>query len=173
MVVVNCKFCGRDFHNYPSNKRIFCSKACHSRHMSATGAFSRSNNPKWSGGDITKICVECSQKFTRSLNRRGRTAKFCSPKCRQSNRNEGKSPWYKVIRKSLAYKAWRTLVFNRDNYTCQSCQKKGGYLHADHIKPFALFPELRFDVNNGRTLCVPCHKNTGTYGRLRIYREAA
>ena len=40
----------------------------------------------------------------------------------------------------------------------------GGVLHADHIKPFAFFPSLRFDLENGRTLCVECHKKTPTFG---------
>lgn len=67
-------------------------------------------------------------------------------------------------RKCPEYKAWRKAVFERDNYTCVWCGKVGhGDIHADHIKPFADYPELRFDVNNGRTLCVPCHKKTDTY----------
>lgn len=64
------------------------------------------------------------------------------------------------VRKSLAIKQWRTSVFDRDDYTCQSCGKRGGNLEADHVMPFSLFPELRTEVLNGRTLCRPCHKKT-------------
>lgn len=71
------------------------------------------------------------------------------------------------IRHSLEYKIWRRAVFERDNYTCIWCGKIGGKLNADHIKPFALFPELRFAIDNGRTLCVDCHKTTDTYGNKR------
>lgn len=76
---------------------------------------------------------------------------------------------YRVIRKSPEYTAWRTAVFVRDNYTCQQCSLRAGQgkrvdLNADHIKPFALYPELRFELTNGRTLCVPCHRKTDTFG---------
>lgn len=57
----------------------------------------------------------------------------------------------------IEYKAWRDAVFLRDNYTCQICDQYGGYLHADHIKPWKDAPELRYDPSNGRTLCVACH----------------
>lgn len=67
------------------------------------------------------------------------------------------------LRGRIEYKNWRKLVFERDNYTCQICGVRGGILHADHIKPFAYFPELRLKINNGRTLCKNCHKQTGTY----------
>ena len=73
----------------------------------------------------------------------------------------GITPINKAIRESLEYEEWRKAVFERDNYTCQNCGQVGGYLEADHIKPFALFLELRFDINNGRTLCRPCHKELG------------
>ena len=60
-------------------------------------------------------------------------------------------------------KQWRKDVFERDDYRCMSCGDRGVKLHADHILPFAYFPRLRFDINNGRTLCVDCHKQTETY----------
>ena len=73
----------------------------------------------------------------------------------------------KQIRCSLEYRLWRTAVFERDNYTCIWCgirgNQTGGYLEADHIKPFAYYPELRFAIDNGRTLCRECHKKTDTY----------
>jgi predicted restriction endonuclease len=75
----------------------------------------------------------------------------------------GVYPENKRIRCSLEYKLWRDAVYKRDNYTCIFCGVRGGKLEADHIKPFAYYPELRFAIDNGRTLCVPCHKTTDTY----------
>lgn len=83
--------------------------------------------------------------------------------------NGGITPLNKAIRNSLEYKAWRKAVFERDNYTCVWCGGRNGNgktftLNADHIKPFALYPNLRFDILNGRTLCTDCHKTTETWG---------
>jgi len=36
-------------------------------------------------------------------------------------------------------------------------------LEADHIKAFSEYPELIYDINNGRTLCKECHKKTDNY----------
>lgn len=76
----------------------------------------------------------------------------------------GITPINEKVRKSLEYKLWRKAVFKRDDYTCVWCGQRGGKLQADYIKPFALFPELRFAIDNGRTLCQRCHKTTNTYG---------
>lgn len=75
----------------------------------------------------------------------------------------GITPINQQIRTSFEYKLWRESVFKRDNWTCIWCGQQGGKLNADHIKPFAYFPELRFAIDNGRTLCIDCHRKTETY----------
>lgn len=49
------------------------------------------------------------------------------------------------------------LVLERDNYTCQMCGVRGVALQVDHIQPWSEYVELRFDINNCRTLCDKCH----------------
>lgn len=89
------------------------------------------------------------------------------------------TPITKSIRKCFKYRQWRSDIFTRDNYTCQLCDKYGGYLQVDHY-PKTFSEILRdnnlktleesqsceelWNINNGRTLCVDCHKNTDTYG---------
>lgn len=123
-----------------------------------------------------KQCLYCD----RILHKRQKPkeqGKFCDRRCyslwRSQNLKADKAPNYKdgkcnerqLLRSSLQYKEWRTAVFRRDSYTCQKCgDNNGGNLVADHIKSFALFPELRFDTTNGRTLCRKCHKETDNYG---------
>lgn len=81
----------------------------------------------------------------------------------------GITPERKKLYFSFEYKLWRKAVFERDRYTCVFCGLKTGggkrvTLNADHIKPWSLYPELRFAIDNGRTLCEPCHRTTDTYG---------
>lgn len=89
----------------------------------------------------------------------------------------GVTPINEKIRKSVEYKLWRTAVFERDRYTCIWCGARSGSgikvtLNADHIKPFCDYPELRFAIDNGRTLCVDCHKKTDNYKRKRPANSA-
>lgn len=62
-------------------------------------------------------------------------------------------------RKYNEYFEWRRLVFERDEYTCQVCRRaKGGNLTAHHLNGYHWDKKARTDVNNGVTLCEPCHK---------------
>ena len=68
------------------------------------------------------------------------------------------------LKASQEYKDWRRSVFERDNWTCQKCNKRGSNLHAHHIEPKSKTPEKVFDLQNGITLCASCHRQTDTYG---------
>ena len=90
----------------------------------------------------------------------------------------GISTIYHIVRNCFKYKEWRKSVFERDNYTCQECGcNESGFLNADHIIPFATILHRNniksendavdcfelWNLDNGRTLCVDCHKKTPTY----------
>ena len=112
-----------------------------------------------------KQSIETRMKRSKSLKKAYREG-------RRNNYKGGITSVNNLIRKSVEYKLWREAVYKRDNYICVWCGQKGGELNADHIKPFSLFKELRFDINNGRTLCKKCHKKTDTFGELaKRYKE--
>lgn len=89
------------------------------------------------------------------------------------------------VTQTFEYRQWRSDVFTRDNYICQHCGVKGGTLNVDHIKEFAkiileyniktLEDALKcaelWNINNGRILCVPCHKSRKSWDRKNIYGE--
>jgi len=89
----------------------------------------------------------------------------------------GVNPLQNALRRCWLYNQWRSSVFERDNWSCQTCQGRGIRLEAHHIKSFALiFKEFNiktfqeglncdelWDINNGVTLCKDCHKLTKKY----------
>jgi 5-methylcytosine-specific restriction enzyme A len=81
----------------------------------------------------------------------------------------GITPIHQRIRGSAKYKQWRKEVLERDNYQCVIC-KSVEKLEVDHIKSFAQYPESRFDISNGQTLCKFHHKQTANYGYKLEYQ---
>src|SRR3990167_10450036 len=141
----------------------------HSEETKRKISMSNMGHPCWTKGK--KQSEETKQKISSAL--RGR--KFPSNKKGMNHHlwQGGKTGIQQQIRNSAEYREWRRSVFERDGFTCVLCGlKKSGNLNADHIKPFALFPESRFVVENGRTLCVSCHKKTKTYGvQLPVHKN--
>jgi len=75
-----------------------------------------------------------------------------------------------LLRTSAGYIKWRKSVFERDNYTCQECNERGGNKNAHHLIPFSEclsldWQEEIFDIDNGLTLCEECHHKT--FGGLK------
>jgi len=91
--------------------------------------------------------------------------------------NGGTSKIVKLVRVMPEYSQWRSNIFQRDNWTCKTCNKNGIYLTAHHIKSFINIIkennisntiEARncrelWDINNGVTLCENCHSLTDNY----------
>ncbi|MBU0476783.1 HNH endonuclease [Patescibacteria group bacterium] len=61
------------------------------------------------------------------------------------------------FRRRIEYRLWREAVFNRDNWTCQKCGKRGGKINIHHLHNFADYPDLRISIENGIALCKKCH----------------
>jgi hypothetical protein len=157
-----CITCNKKFESCNYERKKYCSRECYD------------NRPK---KFKTYICAFCGMKFNRKLN--GKTNnKFCSIKCMRDSRSVnykdwsnchnqggennpswagGKTPLLKKQRASKEYSEWRDKIFKRDNYTCQDCKIKNVKLNAHHKEGFAKYENLRFDINNGITLCEKCH----------------
>ena len=154
MKSLTCKICSTEFlaEPYELSKRKFCSAPC---------------RREWEKSPEYRLAM--------SEVHRERVAKGLH------NLYRGIAQVKKDIRHCLQYRLWRESVFKRDNYRCQFCGIQGE-MNADHIKSFGVIllendiktleqalncAEL-WDVNNGRTLCVPCHKKTESFGRFTM-----
>lgn len=126
------------------------------------------DNNMWKGGPIKKKCVVCGKTY-QVYPYREKITKTCSNECRWKYMSKkqmgpknpawkgGKIPLTTRRRRLVRYKDWRKQVFERDDYTCQVCGKKGGHLNAHHIKKFSRYKEDRLSINNGVTTCIKCH----------------
>ena len=75
----------------------------------------------------------------------------------------GRAKQIRITADGTALKHWRDAVLERDGHKCVACGSVNE-LEADHIKPKSLYPDLKYEVSNGRALCWPCHSKTETYG---------
>lgn len=166
-VFFNCQRCGV-LKQRRRASRAFCSRRCaRLSTISRIGIPANSgqfgSRPAWNKGLVgvrlgEKRSAETRRRISESL--RGERA---------PNWRGGISAENECFRRRSCYAEWRRQVFARDDYTCQSCGARSATgqrirLNADHIKPFASHPELRLVLDNGRTLCDPCHRKTPTYG---------
>lgn len=109
-----------------------------------------------------KMSEEARSKLSKSKNG---VPQFHQRGDKNVNWKGGVSPEHARIRKSAEMCEWKRNVFKRDNYTCQDCGQKSGNIRAHHVKQFCFYPELRFDLDNGKTLCETCHNKPGLHHR--------
>lgn len=140
---------------------------------------SGSKNPRWSGGMVKRICLVCKSEFKFGFKKRIHTSKFCSHQCRAKWYFTGeKNPrWDGGIKRekrdvSVEYRNWRSEVYERDRWKCRICGHNGRNIVAHHIKTWKAFPDSRFIVENGITLCRKCHcKIHSIHRRVTDFKE--
>lgn len=181
---VSCKNCNKLMTLTPSSKAKYCSRPCVGQYFKG---FSRSKNRPAS---VSKNCLLCNKTISQSAKL---VCRPCFPKYyigdKKSSWRGGLTSINKMVRNCDQMTIWRNAIFERDDYICQICGDKGDKLNADHypislseiiitynikgLKDARECKEL-WDIKNGRTLCVPCHKTTETYGfkKHQIINEA-
>lgn len=169
---LRCPICDSTFHipNSHAHKRRTCSKECGKEYRKShlnTGCFNVGHGQSNTGKTWFKKGHKPSEKAIEqgrirfSLNKGKKLPHRQGQNCPRWK--GGITPINHAIRTSIDFINWRRQVFERDNYACQICGCRNGdgkshFLHAHHVKRFAEYPSLRFDVANGMTLCNACHK---------------
>lgn len=110
--------------------------------------------------------------------------KYCSKECyfksvslrqqgdKHHNWKGGVTEQRDKVRTHPLYKDWRKKVFERDDYTCQSCFSKGLEIHAHHMSSYKDNPKERLKLANGITLCGECHRQFHVFDRAGLFEGA-
>lgn len=174
-VTSTCAYCGVLFEHYTSKRRRCCSKSCSGKsgvhrlgkkHSSETLLKLRMaslNNPNVMSNTFKPGHNLWDNHMTRK--------NWIKPGTKPPNWQGGKRTKSQIIKDDPRYKFWRLQVFKRDKFTCQMCGAKGVYIEADHIYSKTKYPDKAFDIDNGRTLCKPCHIKTPNYGGKAVKYE--
>lgn len=184
---VVCPNCNQIFKRTESSQKKFCNNQCYWNYKKGL---------KGNRKGIFKKCLLCKKEFYVSLSERKR--KFCSEGCsflgrlyqkreKHWNWKGGVTKLKEKIRKSSKYNIWRISIFKRDNYTCVLCGViEHNKINVDHY-PMSFSQLLKqnniknlkqaltcndlWDINNGRTLCIPCHEKTPNYFKTILFRK--
>ena len=185
-----CAKCGTVFKPFGETKnRVskYCSKSCwsvrkHSPRGCLTCGVSVRNPKKYCGMDcrnkayVGKFASDATRQKMSDAKEGYMPVNVFKPKEQHPNwiadRSQVNRRWWPEN------KTWRMAVLKRDNYQCQMCSVRSTrgnrvVFDVDHIKPWSKFPDLRFEISNGRTLCRPCHMKTDTWlGKARWGKTA-
>lgn len=143
-----CEICGKTFKGSKFNANRFCSRECYSIQHNIQNK--------------QRQCPKCGTIFIAKTSE----DKYCSWDCYNHDRHmpSGENHWNWQGGKSKEndehdsneYKQWRLAVYQKDKYQCIKCGSKER-INAHHIFAWKYYPEKRYDVDNGITLCEKCH----------------
>jgi hypothetical protein len=153
--IKKCLECGKEFRAYLSSGQKYCSKFCADTSPIRNEKIGAAQRALQSDPKFRKKFLEWVEKRTASKKWKS-SAHFQKDAAHPAYR--GNATARENEKGQYQYKKWRKDVFMRDFYTCQKCGVKGTRFHAHHIKHWADCPKLRYDIDNGITLCISCHR---------------
>jgi 5-methylcytosine-specific restriction endonuclease McrA len=136
------------------------------RYVESQGYKLLSNNYKNAWGKVDLMCPNghmFSVKWSHFKNDGTRCVRCLHDSMKKDNQH------IQRMRERADYINWRKAVWERDNYTCQVCGRRGNKLNAHHLYSYADYPDKRLDLENGVTLCFECHSHKSPVGFHRIY----
>jgi len=101
-------------------------------------------------------CLDCGKEIRQK-------SVYCIKHCKTGSRSSNYIQDRTLVartdeRSNPCYKEWRINVYKRDNYMCKLKNNEcDGRIEAHHILPWRDFENLRYEVNNGITLCAFHH----------------
>ena len=162
--IVKCFRCGKEFNRKPfaanKSKHNFCCKECYTKFQTGKPSLRRNR--------IKKNCEICGKEMM-VIPAEIKKRRFCSFKCKyiwfgktfcgeNHPRWKGDKCKKKNERSDPAYQNWVSQIKRRDGWKCRiSNQDCSGYCIVHHILSWKDYPELRYNINNGITLCQAHH----------------
>jgi len=120
----------------------------HSEQTKSKISISKKGTPPWNKGLRGYRSGENHQWFGRNMSGEN-NPRWISDRTKLAKRHQ---------RNDMAYQDWRKQVWLRDNFKCKIANPDcKGKIEAHHILPWRDYVELRYEINNGITLCVAHH----------------
>ena len=161
-ITQNCLICNKEFSpkgRWQKRPRKYCCRDCYNIATSQRMLLNKFNKGKspWNKG-IKTGCL--SEEHRDKIRQKSILNKNKPPTYYGAEHPNWVNGNYKLPIRNKRYTAdadWRKKIFERDKYTCQKCNKRGGELNAHHIFNYSSHIELRTALENGITFCKECH----------------
>jgi len=181
------KQCNKTFSVVASSKRKYCSQKCYWADKKSRGLIP----PSRKGAKLTIKHKQILSKYNKgrihndTMRKKSSIAKLGKNNPMYGKIGDKHPNWVgnkikhfdKRIRHCSLYIQWRSNIFQRDGWICQTCGVRGGKLQVHHIKSFAEILQNNhiktfeqainckelWNLDNGITLCEDCHKLTQSY----------
>lgn len=171
-MIIICKICNEEFKVFVSDIKYgkkYCSFKCRNigllnkvvsleTRKKMSDSHKKEKHNQWKGGFPN--CKDCGKKLAVRKSKLG----VCGQCKGKYFRGENNPSWKggNIIKKNErndpSYHRWRQSVYYRDNFKCKIENKDcNGRIEAHHILGWSSHPELRYQINNGITLCQTHH----------------